>query len=193
MKHVALDEARKELHEAGLTAPPVPAEFVSTFRKFGPWQWGTCEIDQGDMYFFKPFWTMWAGGLPEDYMAFSHGGHGANSYFLTYFLVYRPIAVLFQTGWGGGYMDANDAAADFARLCALSAHVVDEATRVRQTSIRISRLAVIQCSEARGVGLFRVVDATPTESVIADNERPERPEVLFQRAEAWLRGISERH
>jgi hypothetical protein len=37
----------------------------------------------------------------EDYVVAGHAGHGTNSYAISDFLVYRPLAVFLQLPWGG--------------------------------------------------------------------------------------------
>jgi hypothetical protein len=40
----------------------------------------------------------------RDYVAFSHAGHGVNSYAITYELVLKGLVVFIQVAWGGVYM-----------------------------------------------------------------------------------------
>jgi hypothetical protein len=188
MSRAELADARRKFRDSGLPFPPLPKELASSFRRFDRWHWGTRELDRMSMYFFEPFQSIWAQGVPDDYMAVSHGGHGANSYFLTYHLVYRPIAVMFQTGWGGACGDADLDAIRFQRLCRLTAGLVDVAAGLRQAAKTPSGLAVIQCSEARSVRLFQVIDSSVGGKGTTGSDGSNEPDAPYDWAEQWLRG-----
>jgi hypothetical protein len=61
----------------------------------------------------------------EDYVAVSHAGHGINSYSINYALVSGPLTLFLQTGWGGGYMDADRSAANVREMFAGADALID--------------------------------------------------------------------
>lgn len=48
--------------------------------------------------------SAYLGGVVADHVTISHGGHGINSYALTWRMAYGPLAMVVQDGWGGVYM-----------------------------------------------------------------------------------------
>jgi hypothetical protein len=187
-----LEQAKQQLREAGLTFPPLPDELAAQFQRFGAWWWGTREVDQAEMYFFGGI----AGGdgiesPPPDYMALCHAGHGVNSYALNYHLLFRPLALILQVGWGGVYMDQADQAALFQLHCDLSAGLVELATRVRQAQAVTTDVALVRYSELHDVCRFDVLDAAdlfvgsrPPDETSGTRAAP--PEETYERARAWL-------
>jgi hypothetical protein len=67
----------------------------------------------------------------ENYLAISHAGHGGNSYGLNYHLVYGPLALFTQNGWGGVYMDPAERQAGIAATFRLAADLVASSERYR--------------------------------------------------------------
>lgn len=111
----AIEELRLLFESAELIAPPVPAPLEPYLRERERWAFATREIDPMAMYSFDRYLLEAVAASVDDYVAVSHAGHGANSYGLNYHLVYGPIAVFAQTGWGGAYMDAEESAAEVGR------------------------------------------------------------------------------
>ena len=112
--------------EAGLIAPPIPDEFVRSLTSQGPWCWATRTVDPLAMYGFDRYPNeVLLGKCSDDYLGVSHGGHGANSYFLTYQLVLGRLAVMAQVRWGGVYMDASASRNDTSRLFSEIAALLD--------------------------------------------------------------------
>ena len=62
-------------------------------------------------------------------MAISHGGHGQNSYALTWRTAVGPLAMLVQTAWGGVWSDRARDKADQARLWHRASRFVRAAER----------------------------------------------------------------
>lgn len=118
------EESRRLFEGAGLIAPPVPAALAPRLRDQGPWVFASREIDAMAMYMFGRYLVEAVAWPVEDYVAVSHAGHGANSFGLNYHLVYGPIAVFAQTGWGGAYMDAEESAADVRRQLSQCAKLI---------------------------------------------------------------------
>jgi hypothetical protein len=129
-------------------APPVPEEFRARFRKFGPWNYGTIPVDPEGMYLLQ-YWTQALSDDLEPHVAFSHAGHGINSYALNLQLVDEHLALFAQVAWGGVYMDQEEqrrrASAMFAACHGLMATY---RSWKRSQSGRSGRLLVIE-SELR--------------------------------------------
>lgn len=189
---VELDQARHQLRKASLAFPPLPDELAAHFQRFGPWWWGTRELNAFEMYLFGGI--VGADGIegpPPDYMALCHAGHGVNSYALNYQLVFRPVAIIFQVGWGGIYGDKAKEAARFRRQCELAAGLVDVATKVRQRPGMSTDVALIRYSDIRSICRLDLMHASdlivgsrPSDELEA--RRPVEPEVVYERARAWL-------
>ena len=79
-----LAEARRTFEQAGLPLPPVPERFASALRKTREWCFSTREIDPMVMYMFDTYLHDALADQSPDYVAFSHAGHGVNSYALNY-------------------------------------------------------------------------------------------------------------
>ncbi len=62
----------------------------------------------------------------------SHSGRGVNSYAIHYYLVYGPLHMFLQLGWGGVYMDADEDAAKIRGCFSLADAIVRAATTVRK-------------------------------------------------------------
>ena len=94
--------------EWGLPTPPIPTRFQSSLQEVEPQCFATNDLTSGPMYLFGtelPLQLLQA--QLDDFVAISFGGHGVNSYALSYLLVDGPLAVFLQTGWGGVYKDAE--------------------------------------------------------------------------------------
>lgn len=193
MGEAARERAGRQLREAGLSVPPLPRELVADFREFGPWRWGTRDLDPLWMYQFEDVVQVDEQTMPVDYMALCHAGHGANSYALTYHLVYRPIAVMFQVGWGGAYMKATRQAELFRRQCELSTRLVKSAARARRAASPTAELALVRYSDLRQIAAFRVLGA-PGPAVDPQPMRARspasatHPDAAYRQAWLWLRG-----
>ncbi len=146
-----LAEARTTFEQAGLPLPPVPERFASALRKTGEWCFSTREIDPMGMYFFDGHIEEVQSGQAPDYVAFSHAGHGINSYALTYHLVDGPLLLMVQAPYGGGYMsdsETREAIEQMQRCEAVIAAV--ERAKARGLSGKPGRLCVFE-STLRGL------------------------------------------
>jgi hypothetical protein len=95
---------------------------------------------------------------------------------------------IFRTGWGGVYADADFDAIRLRRLCRMTARLVDVAAGLRQAAIKPSGLAVIQCSEARSVRFFEVIDISVGGEGTSGSDGSNEPDAPYDWAEQWLRG-----
>jgi hypothetical protein len=186
-----LDDAKRQLQEAGLAFPPVPSKFVRRFRSIGPWHWGSRAVNPLSMYMFAHFASKDERvTVPRDYVALCHFGHGVNSYALTYHLVYRPIALIFQIGWGGVYMDSAETAALFDQQCKLSAGLVELADRVRALRGAGTDVGLLEISDLREVSGFAVIDGSGLRhgrrARAAHESFDESVRIVYDKASDWL-------
>jgi hypothetical protein len=168
-----VEDAEHVFKRAGLPLPPIPDRFVKNLRRIEPWCYATRQIDPMGMYFFDDYiWEAVAGKTP-DYLAFSHAGHGINSYALNYHLVDGPLLLIVQAGWGGAYsrrkQDVDVVGRLFVRCAALVAAVTD--TRGKNLFGAVGRLCVFE-SEMRQSFSWGLLD---------------QPAVNEREAETWVR------
>lgn len=128
--------------KAGLPLPPVPAELATRLAHHNDWFWSTRDMNQGALY--DPGLTVDEASTPvENYLAIGQTGHGVNSWFLTYQLVYGPLALFAQVPWGAvsdRESDVEELSAQYAALQGL----IDLAARSdlhRANSLRLIVLA----------------------------------------------------
>lgn len=100
-----LKEMKKLLAEAGLAMPPIPDELQTQLFRVRRWCYATRDIDPLDMYRFERYLVEALTEKPEPYFAFSHAGHGINSYAITCQIVTKGLSLFVQVPWGGGYMN----------------------------------------------------------------------------------------
>src|SRR5262245_3793901 len=134
--------------KAGLALPPIPQPLLGRLRRQSDWCWSTRPIDGFDMYMFfqidhdgRRFLIDVLCDRVEDYAAVSHAGHGLNSYAINFHLVYGPLAVLMQVGWGRGYRDYEHAALEPAGYWSQIAEMLDTPPGPRSESQQ--RLTVV--------------------------------------------------
>src|SRR5688572_6246158 len=94
-----LDEARETFARKLLALPPVPDRFEKDLRVIEEWCFATRKVDAWRKYDFSHYIREVLTRKTPNYVAFSHAGHGINSYALNYQLVDGPLAVLAQVGW----------------------------------------------------------------------------------------------
>ena len=137
---------RRAFAEVGLAEPPVPHRFERRVRVIAPWCFATRPVDPMAMYFFDQYVMEVFSATPQDYVAISHAGHGANSYAINYHLVDGSLAIFAQVGWGGVYDDATESGQQvndlFLRLSRTLAAA--DAARTRWLARRGGRLVVIE-------------------------------------------------
>jgi hypothetical protein len=110
----AVEHAQRTFEKAGLVLPVVPEDLVPRFKLRGDWDWAT-HMRISAPYRSSGFHLAALLGLlpaefqktfriPEsDYLVIGHGGHGVNSYALSYYLVRGPLALFIDAMWGGAY------------------------------------------------------------------------------------------
>jgi hypothetical protein len=106
----------------------MPGELASRLERKEPWFWSTRVLGRGDLY--DPTLVVAEATKPvDDYLAIAHVGHGANSYFLTYQLVYRRLALFAQVAWGGLGRSEKAAAQGVRSMFAAVTSLIDVADR----------------------------------------------------------------
>lgn len=110
---------------ATLPIPPVPESLRDNVEVIERWNWGTLRLSRQAMYYLEPNLVEQLVAQPEPFFAVSHGGHGANSYALTYLLGYQRLVLVMQVGWGGAYMNNTAQAALITRLFSGCAALID--------------------------------------------------------------------
>lgn len=118
-----LDRARSLFAEAGLPFPLIPEEFVSAFRQVGEWQFATCDLETWP-YRFREYVQRATDGPVPNSVVIAHAGHGVNSYAIHYYVLQKPLYLFVQIGWGGVYMNGDEAVADLKRCFNLSARLL---------------------------------------------------------------------
>ncbi|RKN03662.1 hypothetical protein D7319_31100 [Streptomyces radicis] len=158
--------------QTGLGVPPVPDELRGDVRQLRPWAFATRGIDPMAMYMFDRHPVDEAlAGPGEDYMAVCHAGHGANSYAVTYHLVFGPLALFAQTGWGGAYMDSVRTAVQVREQFRRCAELAERAERLRDLPRaalgRAPRRLIVADSALRRTAHCGWLDEAPGDQVAA--------------------------
>lgn len=189
-----LEGAREQLEKANLVFPPVPVALRGEFKRFGKWSWGSKELDAMLMYMFplrNPFLSEDKQVVvPSDYVALSAAGHGINSYALNYHLVQGPLAVVFQIGWDGVYMDRVKQENLWAETCEMTAALATLASKISRAGGTSEEVGLVQYSEFRGISNFQVLKRGSVSGFHAPKEgigvRVASKEEAFEQAHAWL-------
>lgn len=108
----AMADLQATFAAANLPILPVPAALAPLLVRQDEWLWSTRDIDRMEMYMFREYPSEAVRARVPDYLAISHGGHGANSYSINVHLVHGPLALFTQTLWGGFYTDNDRAIAE---------------------------------------------------------------------------------
>jgi hypothetical protein len=137
------DDLVATLLKAQLALPPVPAPFQPNLIRQDPWVWSTRPIDPMDMHMFDRYVDEALASPVDDYLAISHAGHGLNSYGLNYHLVYGPLALFTQNGWGGVYTDRAKSEARVAATFRLAANLIAISERHRSADHGTSRVQLV--------------------------------------------------
>jgi hypothetical protein len=101
--------------EAGLPTPPVPEQFRARIDEIAQQTWATGPVDPFLLYAFGVTRESLS-ALGTDSFAVSHAGHGANSYAISLLLAVPGLTVAVQEGWGGAYMEPDEARSDVAGM-----------------------------------------------------------------------------
>ena len=91
----------------GFVAPSVPPALIERVVRKNEATYASRELPMS-LYDIDYYVEEVEAGPVDDYIAIGQAGHGINSSAITYALVFTPIAVFVQCGWGGG-VDADEA------------------------------------------------------------------------------------
>jgi hypothetical protein len=176
-------EMRRQFEDAGLGMPPVPAALRPALRRLGKMAYATRDINPMEMYYAASLPNQVGSDAVEDCMAVCHAGHGVNSYAITYHLVYGPVGIFVQYGWGGVYMNAAERTAVVRaqlRLCAELVELVEAPGDARPRGRPGRRLLIVE-SDFRGTSLCAWLDQRTGEMAIVHDSQPgfgTRPDAL---------------
>lgn len=107
------EQSQELFADYNLPMPPVPPEFQSRLLMLFDWLFGTRD-DTPSPYRLSWFVDDFLQHDEPEYVLFGHDGQGVNSYAMHYYLVRGPLALFMQIGWGGAYMDNEEARLEMA-------------------------------------------------------------------------------
>jgi hypothetical protein len=178
-------DLRSTFEGARLPLPPIPQKLAARVKRFDEWHWGTRNLDRMTMYMLYEYGPQ-AATPTRDYIAVSHGGHGVNSYILSYHLVIGALAAFVQSPWGGFYMNNDEAIEAMALQYARLEPLVARAAVLRSTWDRRRRLIVVD-SPYRMVGFAAWVELGPdAPSLVGEAWREPRDDDVLDRALSML-------
>ena len=129
-----LGKARRFFRDQGLAFPMVPKKLASLLKERDKYIFSTRVIDWDNYmspYNLDYYIAEFEKNHVEDYAMLAHSGHGINSYALQYYLVYGRLGLFLQLGWGGVYMDADNASAKIRECFLLADQIVRELKNVQ--------------------------------------------------------------
>ena len=85
---------REEFAGSSLPIPPIPVRFAADLKPCGKLCFSTRDVHPFKMYDFHEYLFEALLSTPPDYLAFSHAGHGANSYAFTFQLIDGPLVLM---------------------------------------------------------------------------------------------------
>jgi hypothetical protein len=182
--HLAgVEQAQHLLARAGLMLPPIPRGLARQFRSRGEWCFSSRAVRRWP---YELAWYVENAEKPstKDYVLLAHAGHGINSYAIHYYLVRGNLHLFLQVGWGGAYMDRNEATAEVNRCFTLAHHLVEalaDAPKRRRVARR-QRLKIVATDFYGGYWLV---------SGFGEQEKPPArevgPESILAEALEWCR------
>jgi hypothetical protein len=99
-----IQKLHHQLERAGIIVPPIPSSLVGSMREINPWVFSTRALSMSP-FLFDMCVNEVQNGQVADYALVAHAGHGANSYAISYSVVWSGCAILLQLSWGGVYSD----------------------------------------------------------------------------------------
>jgi len=178
--------------EAGWRPCPIPPELAPDVRDRGEWWFGTNRHpNPAGMYLFDPVLKLMTQST-TDRFAVSHGGHGVNSYALTYLLMWGPLAVATQHGWGGVYMDDRLQASLIDSAFASVGQLVDAVRSAPALRSRPGRL-VVAVSDLEGSGAWGWLDRSVKDDKHTSWFAEHRDDSALSSACAWIANEAARH
>ena len=173
-----LETAKKLFQDNGLAFPKIPEELASKLKEQEEWVFSTRNIKIFP-YNLQEYVNEINETQVEDYVLLSHSGHGTNSYAIQYYLVYGTLKMFLHLGWGGVYMNAQDAAAQIEACFSLA----DKIVLAAQTSEKLQegRELKIVCSDFYGSYW-----SAPGVEAQREDEFSQKPEAVLTEVLRWL-------
>ncbi len=112
--------------KAGLAFPVLPKKLALSLKEQGKWLYSTRTIAVSP-YDLNHYVNETGTAQTDDYAVLSHSGHGVNSYAIQYYLVCGPLRMFLFLGWGGVYMDSQNAAAKIRECFGLAERITKAA------------------------------------------------------------------
>lgn len=146
----ALANAKRLFKRTGLTFPSIPADLAPGFSKRSDWCFSTISLKTSPSL-FEDYLNRGIKKAIRNYVVVAHAGHGINSYALHYYLVWKPLRLFLQVGWGGAYMNNGETTRKVNRWFSLAEKIVNathEAKVLRR--IHAADCFVVAASEFHG-------------------------------------------
>jgi hypothetical protein len=181
---LGVNELTAAVAAAGIARPPLGAAEESSVNSYGKWSWGSVDVPPHAMYMFE--FGVIARMLAErgPFFAFSHAGHGVNSYGLSLVTAVGPIAAFVQHAYGGVYSNPVDDLiainSTYSRL-----HVLFNAAK-RKSEAPLRWMMVY--SDFRGICDIHAIGKDGGSSVLGRHEKFDGEEALFKAATDLLKG-----
>jgi hypothetical protein len=136
-----IEKAKALFQDTGLEFPWIPEELASRLRELSEWVYSTRSFRMSP-YCIDAFYKEAECGVVDDYVVLAHAGYGCNCWALQYFIVYGPLYLFLQIGWGGVYMDPARAKKDINSCFGLAdkiMHSIAEAIHSPESSLLYRR------------------------------------------------------
>ena len=161
----------------GIPFPFIPPEMRPAFAELSDWVYGT-RPDAPWLYEIRQF-VREAGTEPvADYMLLGHAGHGIQSYAIHYYVVRGPLALFLPIGWGGAYMNKDQAARDMTARFAQAKQLITAVEVAQQKDcFRTEERLIISASDFYGSSWTRI-DGVRDEDSIYQSDWREDEDVL---------------
>lgn len=114
----SLQIIKKRFTDVGLILPPIPVDLAPQLKERREWCFSTKPLTLSP-YAFEGYVHAGTGKGVRDFLVLAHAGHGANSYALSYYLVWKPLRLFLQLSLGGVYMDEVKAREEINRCFTL--------------------------------------------------------------------------
>lgn len=102
----AIHIIKQRFTKAGLVLPPIPADLAPQLMKRSDWCFSTKPLERSP-YGFEDFVQEGSQADVPDSLILAHAGHGANSYALSYYLIWKSLRLFLQVAWGGLYVEED--------------------------------------------------------------------------------------
>ena len=139
--------------DQGLEIPPIDTKLNEVITEISPWHWASQPTPTPMQDYLLESVEYLKGPVPDQY-SISHAGHGVNSYALNFRYVGGDIAILAQSGWGGAYMDSEDANRDWDHLQLVIGSVLTRAFIEDNDEVRVRKYLLVYSNFRHGVEIL---------------------------------------